>query len=188
MRPPGLDVPSSGRDRGTGLITIEARLLDHPGWVVSADIDDTGHMAEIVAVAVRREDHPLSSVSSKGLVPSGSITAGILRSVPLTDLLTAANDHLRFHSPSKRLPDPHKLRERSPKYYATWAALYVDAVRRNPRRAISDLADAHGVDRTVMRDLINRCRAKGYLTRGQPGRAGGELTPSTIDVLKGSKR
>lgn len=183
-----LNAPSSCRDASTGLISIEAPLVDHPGWSVAADIDDSGSSAQIISVSIRRQDHPAVGNRLSGVHPEGAVTAQLLRSVPLSELMALANVHLRYWAPGKRLPDPHRLQERSPEYYATWAALYVQALANNPRRALSDLAEAHGMERTVMRDLINRCRAKGYLTRGPKGRAGGQLTEQALDALKGSKR
>lgn len=152
-----------------------------------AVIDPTGDIAEIVEVTVIRQDQPRAQTVLAGLEPKGSVSAAILRSVKLTEILVETRPFMKIIAPTKRLRDPSKMSERSGLYYATWASLYVQAVERNPRRVIADLAEAHDMKPAAVRDLIHRCRPD-FLTGGVKGRAGGNLTQLAIDTLNGATR
>lgn len=187
-----LGLPTSRRDPD-GRVILESTLSRHPGWNLWAAIDDSDGVAEIVELAVIRQDQERAGTSQRGVAPSGSVSAAILRSISIPDVIAAADLHLRaMHlldgTKLKRLRDPNKMSERNPEYYATWARLYVTAVREHPNRAIAALAEAQAMEPSAVRDLIHRCRSKGYLTPGARGRAGGQLTDLAIQTLKETPR
>lgn len=166
-------------------MVFESPLADHPGWNVIADIDDSGDVAEILRLSVVRQDHPAAGVRLD-LEAAGSVSAAHLRSVRLTEIVEAANEHLRYQSPVS-VPDPAKQRANSPEFYAAWAARYVDLVKGGSRSPIADLAEEMGKSREQIRDLVHACRAKGYLTKGRRGLSGGELTDVALKVLKATR-
>src|SRR3546814_8461436 len=95
-----LALPSSNRDERTGLLEVESPIVGQSGWNVQAQIDDSGESAEIVKLSFVRQDHPdARGAKRKGLAPSSTISASIVRSVSLVELVQAANVHLRFHTP-----------------------------------------------------------------------------------------
>lgn len=179
-------LPVSTRDTATGRIVVESVLVDHPDWVARAEIDDSGEAADVVSVTLVRRDLTTTFGSNADGTPyeaSGTATTSMLRAIKLTELVSRANLHLEAWRSPRRVPDPGKVPTNSPKYYARWAARYVNAARSGSRSPVADLATEHDLDRPKVRDLIHECRRKGYLTAGRHGAAGGELTPLALEQL-----
>jgi DNA-binding IscR family transcriptional regulator len=53
-----------------------------------------------------------------------------------------------------------------------------------PGHPVDDLASRHNLSASQIRNLMHACRRRGMLTASPPGRAGGELTPRAIALLK----
>lgn len=182
----------SGRNPRTGLIEVEAIHPTAPDWTVGAEIDDSSGVAAIVGMTLRRKDHPDVGTRLGGpLVADSGLTSAVVRSVSLTELVTQANFHLHITqlaegAASRLLRDPQKGRQNPDIYYAVWASRYADATVAS-RSPIADLAKTHEMERTQVRDLIHECRARGFLPPSRPGRAGGQLTPRALEVLREAK-
>lgn len=81
-------------------------------------------------------------------------------------------------------------------FYLAWAQAYFERLAAGSRRPIKDLAqrpprtikgyvsDGDRVSEATVRDIIHEARERGLLTRSPKGRAGGELTPKAIRMLK----
>lgn len=63
------------------------------------------------------------------------------------------------------------------------AAHYALAVAQGHPTPVQAVADAMGTDRRQAQSLIERARASEYLTPGQPGRAGGQLTEKAQELI-----
>lgn len=178
----------SGRNADTGLIEVQAVLPTAPDWTVTAEIDDTSGVAVIVGMTLRRKDHPsVGSHLSGPLKSPDSLTTRVIRSVSLSALVGQANSHLHvsqlIEGKTRRLlRDPLKGRENPSLFYAVWASRYADAAVAS-RSPIADLAQAHDMKRSQVRDLVHECRSRGFLSPSRPGRPGGQLTAMALEVL-----
>src|SRR5262245_9480507 len=76
-----------------------------------------------------------------------------------------------------RLPRPNL-------FYAQLAAEYAALVKGFDRRPVSTIAKRLKLAQAKVRDMISAARKRGFLSRGQQGRPGGELTPAARTLLQ----
>ena len=67
--------------------------------------------------------------------------------------------------------------------HALLAQRYVELVDEGDRKPNQTLADEYQTSAKQISKRINQCRDKGFLTSAPAGKAGGELTPKTMNVL-----
>lgn len=106
-----------------------------------------------------------------------------LRSVSLTRLAQL----LDSNGDGATRPDPSLVSERvgragrDDRYYAEWAAQYVQA---DSRRPVADLAERYGLKSTQVGTIIQEARSRGLLPSTKQGRAGGLLTQKARLLLR----
>jgi hypothetical protein len=131
---------------------------------------------------------------------SDDATARYLRQVKFGPAMQLISSALRVRSVGRELGDgwfqdvrrPGR-RGRADLDYAEWAKRYVEAMARNPRAPIRQMVEddaTKGVHRTddEVRAHVNKARDRGLLTRSDPGRPGGELTPKAKQLLDAIQR
>jgi hypothetical protein len=177
-------------------VIVENSIPRSGGWHVAATFllhDDQLVLSELRVFPGSKAGPPgewsRNTAALEGL-PAGGITARMLREVNITDITARAHAWLRVlaehvsdgpgarRSWSKTLSveaaKPARA-GRSDRYYAIWAARYVDKVG-STARPIEELAMEWDIKPAHVRDLIHKARERGLLTKGLPGRAGGALT------------
>ena len=177
-----------------GLWPLTMTMRDYPGWSVQAEIDDSGPTGEIVRMTIERADYKdgtRRSFADDDPRARGGVSARMLQAISTVEIMFHANELLEYVTPA-RLSDPRK-RKRTRLTAADeewWANLAQDYVRlsRTSRRARSELADKYGMKSNQMRDVLERARRDGWLTRGGQGRTRGELGPRTIEFMEKRKR
>lgn len=84
---------------------------------------------------------------------------------------------------------------RPDRYYAIWANAYVDRLREGSATPVKDLTTAPPVvlgvgageaSEATIRDTLTEARERGLLTSSPRGKAGGELTPKALRLLRRS--
>ena len=141
-----------------------------------------------------------------GRVPEGGLPLTTLRQLRFTEVRAVFSDAIRSfekehgRSAVTRVLKRHGLepkrmtktrpgrRGHDPAFYAEMAASYVKALRSGSRTPVRDLARELKYSEPQMRDLIHAARTHGMLTSAPPGRPGGELTPTAIELLGGHKK
>jgi hypothetical protein len=144
-------------------------------------------------------------LGTKAPVPRGGVTARVLRRVrvaehskrtqEVVDSLVKDSGPWLFE-PDRSLgalglmpsdqarPRPARKAGRPDQFYAKLAADYVQRIQGGARHPIKAMAGRRRVRAQTMRDWIHEARARGLLTAGAQGRAGGQLTPLADRVLK----
>jgi len=69
-------------------------------------------------------------------------------------------------------------------FYAQLAAEYSALLKNFNRRPVSAIAKRLKLEQAKVRDMISAARKRGFLTPGQQGRPGGELTPAALTLLE----
>jgi hypothetical protein len=129
-------------------------------------------------------------VRPDALLPSGGLSAQVLRKVRIGDYvnhMNAAREAFGFLEPKPMAtpPGPRRGRPRlRDDLLLAAAAAYADAVARGSERAVLEAAEKIGETAARMRDQLHRARVRGFLTRAIPGRAGGTLTPNAKALLR----
>jgi hypothetical protein len=158
---------------------IVCELDGYPGWRILPEVAVTDR-----GLLLRR----LVIEPANGM-PDAGITTRMLRQLRTGELIAALrvaarqSERLFGSGPDLSVATRVGRRGRDAAYYARWAAEYVDALSRSPR-PVEDLAARHSLSASQIRNLMHACRRRGMLTASPPGRAGGELTPRAIELLK----
>jgi len=159
---------------------IVCELDGYPDWRVLPEVvaTDAGLLVRRLVVEPVGEN-----------LPQGGMTTRMLRQVRTGDLIAAlraaARQYERYLGAAPDLAVGTRVgrRGRDDRYYAEWAAAYVDALARSAR-PVEDLARRHNLSPSQVRNLMHACRRRGMLTASPPGRAGGELTPRATQLLE----
>lgn len=189
-------------------VIIENSIPRSGGWFVAATFllqDDQLVLSELrVFPGTDRRRHGLLhrpgewSREKEALdpLPAGGITARLLREVSVADITARAHSWLRAiaeHTSDRPGGRRHWSKVlsaeaakparagRSDRYYAIWAARYVDKL--GSARPVQELADEWGLTPTQVRDLIYKARARKLLSGGPPGKPGGTLTDLGREAL-----
>jgi hypothetical protein len=158
---------------------IVCELDGYPGWRILPEVAVTDR-----GLLLRR----LVIEPSNGMPESG-ITTRMLRQLRTGDLIASLRAAARQHeqifgdAPDLSVTTRVGRRGRDDLYYARWAAAYVGALARSGR-PVEDLAARHNLSASQIRNLMYACRRRGMLTASPRGRAGGELTPRAVALLK----
>lgn len=158
---------------------IVCELEGHPGWRILPEVVTTE--AGLLLKSLRVEP-------ANGM-PAAGITTRMLRQIRTGDLyaaLRAASRQAGAYvgvTPDVSVGTRVGRRGRGDRYYAVWAAEYVEALTRSVR-PVDDLAQRHNLSASQIRNLMHSCRRRGLLTASPPGRAGGELTSRARDLLE----
>ncbi len=145
-------------------------------------------------------------------VPADGIPARVLRRLRLTDPIGLFERFVKqweadhgeevtervfgsfwFRRSGAAVPKRTGRAGRSDEFYARWAAAYVERLKRGSRHPVSDLvtrppvkiagfASSRAPEATV-RAIIHEARRRKLLTGAPPGRAGGELTEKSTQLL-----
>jgi hypothetical protein len=75
-------------------------------------------------------------------------------------------------------------RRRPDAYYLIWAERYVEALGRGSTKPNEDVAKRTRRHPTEVRDLVHEARIRGLLTRGERGKASGQLTPKALELRR----
>jgi hypothetical protein len=179
--------PEPGGTVPAGSFWVDATIPRRPGWKVRALLVPLHEMWEVQEVRVIPHD--------PAQVPAGGITRVLLRDVQVAALprLLAASlprgalAALTAGGPSDApawLTEGRRTgrRGRDSRFYAHWAALYVDraATTETPVAALSD--EMH-ISVETIRGYLGQARRRKLLTDPPPGRAGGSLTPKARQIL-----
>ena len=155
----------------------------YPGWRLISDVEVTERGLRLRRLVIEREP-------SKPMKPEDSgITTRMLRDIhtgPLiASLRVAAAQHEALFGGAPDLSVGRRVGRagRDDQYYARWAAEYADALTTsgNP---VAEMAKRHHLSASQIRNLMHACRKRGMLTAAPRGRAGGELTPRAIALLR----
>ena len=145
-------------------------------------------------------------------VPADGIPARVLRRLRLTDPIGLFENFVKqweadqgeevaqrvfgrfgFRRSEGAVPKRTGRAGRSDAFYARWAAAYVERLQRGSRHPVRDLvtrppvkiagfASSRAPDATV-RAILHEARRRKLLTRAPAGRAGGELTEKSMQLL-----
>lgn len=154
-------------------------LAAYPGWLIKPEVVSTD--AGLLLRSL--------SIVPAGDIPSGGLTTRLLRQLRTGELIAALRAAVRQaeqylgESPDLAVGTRVGRRGRDDRYYAEWAAAYVDALSRSAR-PVEDLATRHNLSPSQVRNLIHSCRRRGLLTASPPGRAGGDLTSHARKLLE----
>lgn len=159
---------------------IVCELDDYPGWLVRPEV-----VATEAGLLLRR----LCIEPSIDQAPTVGITTRMLRQLRTGDLIASLRAAARQSgqylgvAPDISVSTRVGRRGRDDRYYAKWAAAYVDALTRSGR-PIEDLRRRHSLSASQVRNLVHACRKRGLLTSSPSGRAGGDLTDSARALLE----
>jgi hypothetical protein len=151
------------------------------GWQVVAEVATTDAGLQIDRLTVE----PWGDV-----VPPGGITTRMLRQIRTGAIIASYRAAARAigailpeAAPDLSVSERVGRRGRDDRFYARWAAEYVNALTRsgNP---VAEMAARHHLSASQIRNLVYACRKKDMLTAAPPGRAGGELTARAIELLR----
>lgn len=193
------------------LVTVEVPIID-TRWTSALRLAlQDGHLV-VAEVRVfpnepNRKQAGLWSYQEIGVgakVPRGGLKTKLLRKVKLgayaksarqvVESLTKRLAEYLEQAPAAVVPEvyralrlpaapPARRRGRPDKFYAHLADQYARACEHRSRRPVADLAERYGVPQPQMRDMLHEARERGLLTKGDPGRSGGELTPLALTML-----
>jgi hypothetical protein len=158
---------------------IVCELDGYPGWRILPEVAVTDRGLLLRRLVIEPSDG----------MPEPGITTRMLRQLRTGDLIAALraaarqNEQIFGDAPDLSVTTRVGRRGRDDLYYARWAVAYVEALARSAR-PIEDLAARHNLSASQIRNLMHACRRRGMLTASPPGRAGGELTPRAIALLK----
>lgn len=158
---------------------IVCELDGYPGWRILPEVAVTDRGLLLRRLVIEPSDG----------MPEPGITTRMLRQLRTGDLIAALraaarqNEQIFGDAPDLSVTTRVGRRGRDDLYYARWAVAYVEALARSAR-PIEDLAARHNLSASQIRNLTHACRRRGMLTASPPGRAGGELTPRAIALLK----
>ncbi|MGE5763267.1 MAG: hypothetical protein ACM3ZF_05145 [Mycobacterium leprae] len=161
---------------------IVCEVEGYPGWRIIPEVVATDR-----GLALKR-----LTIEPKGDLPEGGITTQLLRQLRtgalIASLRAAANQLDRYVGirPDLAVSTRVGRRGRDDRYYAGWAAAYVEALTRSPN-PIHELSHRHHLSDSALRNLMHACRRRGLLTPSPRGRAGGELTPKARRLLEESQ-
>ena len=155
------------------------RLLQHGGYPVIAEL------RLFPSETPKRGAGKWSCLTAS--VPTGGITARLLRNVPLgSDIATglkAAKRYVRLVPEARSLFQRAGFRrlKRAPRKGQGWPdEVLLDAARfyveRGGRRPVADLAEAWKIKHSQARDMLQAATDKGFLTDGTPGKTSRALT------------
>jgi hypothetical protein len=158
---------------------IVCELDGYPGWRILPEVAVTDRGLLLRRLVIEPSDG----------MPEPGITTRMLRQLRTGDLIAALraatrqNEQIFGDAPDLSVTTRVGRRGRDDLYYARWAMAYVEALARSAR-PIEDLAARYNLSASQIRNLMHACRRRDMLTASPPGRAGGELTPRAIALLK----
>lgn len=124
------------------------------------------------------------------VIEGDEVLPGDLRRLPVAPLYEALSDADPFClflagfdlEPTESVASS-RHRGTPDRFYASWAARYVQKCRAGARNPVAELAAEHGIAPRSLHRIIYRARERGLLAGTQPGRPGGHLTARAIDAL-----
>ena len=163
------------------------------GWRVDARLErDAG---QLIVTQVRVycdrwwEQYPHATDVPK---TTRRVTTTLLDAVSLREIELLANAEFQRRGLSERVRSPSKGRKRTDLDLARWARSYADLVAAGDPHPNATLKKRHRMETEAVAEIIRKCRGRGLLTRpsggSAAGRAGGELTPKAIELLKGDEQ
>jgi hypothetical protein len=83
-----------------------------------------------------------------------------------------------------RRPRPRRDSGREDRFYAQLAREYVEMNERGSSRPSREIAERRGEKPERIRDWLHEARERGLLSKGEPGKRGGQLLPSAQALLQ----
>jgi hypothetical protein len=207
--------------RRLAVVRTDNIWLEEPlgaAWVVAYRLSAQQGMPVVAELRVfpAESDRPRGQVGewsatvlgSRARVPSGGVTARLLRAIRVGAHHRAAGQTFRMlrRALAQSIPealetqvlsdafDRHALAgppmpgrrgvPQAPVIYAALAATYATAIQTGHAAPARLVAERHGLDRARARKALYRARALGLLTKASQGQRGGVLTPKAKRLLR----
>lgn len=171
---------------------------DYPGWRFRVTFSAAGQPVGFSVKADQVMEPRFGGRRSRPMPPP-PITARWLRDLPVGVIQEVARLGIVDRSTQVRFLEDSGWAEtlrraarpgrggRDDFYFASVAADYVAALRKNSRNPVAALASMRGVSPATVRNLVHEARRRGLLTPSLAGRAGGELTEKAKALLREQK-